>query len=72
MSAPIFLYTDFGSADVYVGQVKAVLHAHAASSPIIDLLNDAPPFRIEENAHLLAALAPRLPPGAVTIAVVDP
>ena len=72
MSAPIFLYTDFGAADVYVGQVKAVLNAQAASSPVIDLLNDAPPFRIEENAHLLAALAPRLPPGAVTIAVVDP
>lgn len=72
MGAPIFLYTDFGSADVYVGQVKAVLHAHAAASPVVDLLNDAPLFRIEENAHLLAALALRLPPGAVTIAVVDP
>jgi len=31
MSAPIFLYTDFGSADLYVGQVKAVLHAQAIS-----------------------------------------
>ena len=27
---PIFLYTDFGSADLYVGQVKAVLHAAGA------------------------------------------
>jgi len=72
MSAPIFLYTDFGSADIYVGQVKAVLHAQAPASPVIDLLNDAPPFRIEESAHLLAALVRRLPPGAVTIAVVDP
>ena len=51
MSAPIFLYTDFGSADVYVGQVKAVLHAQAPASAVIDLLNDAPPFRVEENAQ---------------------
>lgn len=72
MSAPIFLYTDFGAADIYVGQVKAVLHEQAPASPVIDLLHDAPPFRIEENAHLLAALALRLPAAAVTIAVVDP
>ena len=31
--APIFLYTDFGSADLYVGQVKAVLHAEAPGIP---------------------------------------
>lgn len=72
MSAPVFLYTDFGAADIYVGQVKAVLHANAPASPVIDLLHDAPPFRIEESAHLLAALALRLPPAAVAIAVVDP
>jgi len=72
MGAPIFLFTDFGSADIYVGQVKAVLHAQAPDSPVIDLLHDAPSFRVDESAHLLAALALRLPPGAVTIAVVDP
>ena len=69
---PIFLYTDFGSADVYIGQVKAVLHAEAPGSPVIDLLNDAPDFDVAANAHLLAALAQRLPPAAVTLAVVDP
>jgi S-adenosylmethionine hydrolase len=72
MSVPIFLFSDFGSADLYVGQVKAVLHAQAPASAVIDLFNDAPPFRIEESAHLLAALAVRLPPAATTLAVVDP
>ena len=72
MSDPIFLFTDFGSADIYVGQMKAVLHAHAPESPVIDLLNDAPAFAVEESAHLLCALALRLPKSAVIVGVVDP
>jgi S-adenosyl-L-methionine hydrolase (adenosine-forming) len=70
--APIFLYTDFGSTDIYVGQVKAALQFEAPASPVIDLLNDVPSFEVEAGAHLLAALARRLPSGSVTIAVVDP
>jgi S-adenosylmethionine hydrolase len=70
--APIFLFTDFGSSDIYVGQVKAVLQSAAPQSDAIDLLNDAPSFDIDSSAHLLAALAVHLPAGAVTLAVVDP
>jgi S-adenosylmethionine hydrolase len=68
----IFLFTDFGAADIYVGQVKAVLQQHAPKVPVIDLLHDAPPFNVKAGAHLLAALAARIPPGSVTLAVVDP
>jgi S-adenosyl-L-methionine hydrolase (adenosine-forming) len=68
----IFLFTDFGAADIYVGQVKAVLHAHAPRVPVIDLLHDAPAFNVKAGAHLLAALMTRVPSGAVTLAVVDP
>ena len=68
----IFLFTDFGSADLYVGQVKAVLAAQAPRAPVIELLNDAPPFNVRAGAHLLAALAPRIPRRSVTLAVVDP
>ena len=71
-SAPIFLFTDFGSADLYVGQVRAVLHGEAPHVPVIDLLNDAPHFDVLASAHLLAALVQRLPMGSVTLAVVDP
>jgi S-adenosyl-L-methionine hydrolase (adenosine-forming) len=70
--APIFLYTDFGSSDIYVGQVKSVLHDAAPASAVIDLLNDVPSFDIAGAAHLLSALARQLPEGAITIAVVDP
>src|SRR5215510_10038563 len=68
----IFLFTDFGSADIYVGQVKAVLAERAPRVPVIDLLHDAPPFNIRAGAHLLAALSTRIPRGSVTMAVVDP
>lgn len=68
----IFLFTDFGAGDIYVGQVKAVLQQHAPKVPVIDLLHDTPSFNVKAGAHLLAALAARLPRGSVTLAVVDP
>lgn len=69
---PIVLFTDFGSADLYIGQVKAVLGADAPGVPVVDLLNDAPDYDVEGAAHLLAALAPQFPAGTVFLAVVDP
>ena len=71
-TAPIFLFTDFGTADLYVGQVKSVLHEAAPASAVIDLLNDAPAFSVQAAAHLLAALTAELPVAAVCMAVVDP
>jgi S-adenosyl-L-methionine hydrolase (adenosine-forming) len=68
----IFLFTDFGSADLYVGQVKAVLHRYAPEARVVDLLHEAPAFNVKASAHLLAALAGQLPAGSVTMAVVDP
>ena len=68
----IFLVTDFGAADLYVGQVKAVLAREAPNVPVIDLSHEATPFNVKAGAHLLAALASQIPPGSVTMAVVDP
>jgi S-adenosyl-L-methionine hydrolase (adenosine-forming) len=68
----IFLFTDFGASDLYVGQVKAVLHQRAPDARVIDLLHEAPAFNVRASAHLLAALAARVPAGCVTMAVVDP
>lgn len=68
----IVLFTDFGSADLYVGQVKGVLARLAPTVPVIDLLHDVPAFDIEAGAHLLAALSAQLPPPAVFLAVIDP
>jgi S-adenosylmethionine hydrolase len=68
----IFLFTDFGATDLYVGQVKAVLHLHAPGTQVVDLLHAAPAFGVKASAHLLAALAAWVPAGSVTMAVVDP
>jgi S-adenosylmethionine hydrolase len=68
----IFLYTDFGAADLYVGQVKAVLAGAAPGVPVVDLLNEVPAFAIAPAAHLLPALAAHTPPGSVVMAIVDP
>ena len=68
----ILLFTDFGSGDIYVGQVKAVLQGLAPGIAVIDLLHDAPAFNVRAGAHLLAAMADRSAPGSVFLAVVDP
>jgi S-adenosylmethionine hydrolase len=68
----IVLFTDFGSADIYVGQVKAVLHELAPGQAVIDLLHDVPAFDIPAAAHLLAACVNRFAAGTVFLAVVDP
>ena len=68
----IILFTDFGSQDLYVGQVKAVLQREAPGMPVIDLMNDVPAFDIEAGAHLLSALERRFDRDDVFLAVVDP
>jgi S-adenosyl-L-methionine hydrolase (adenosine-forming) len=69
----IVLFTDFGTDDIYVAQVKAVLLQIApAGTAIIDLLHSVPDFDPRAGAHLLAALHPQFPPGTVFLAVVDP
>lgn len=69
---PVVLFTDFGAADLYVGQVKAVIAARAPRIAVLDALHAAPHFDVEAAAHLLAALAPRYPRGSVFLAVIDP
>ncbi|MFZ1907579.1 MAG: SAM-dependent chlorinase/fluorinase, partial [Burkholderiales bacterium] len=68
----IVLFTDFGTSDPYLGQVKAALQCVAPRTPVVDALNDVPSFAVEPAAHLLAALAPRYPGGSVFLAVIDP
>lgn len=68
----IVLYTDFGSADVYLGQVKSVLHRLAPQANVIDLANDLPPFNIRAAAYLLDALKDAFGEGCVFLCVVDP
>ncbi len=68
----IVLFTDYGWADPYVGQVKAVLVREAPSVPVIDLLHGAPDFNAHAGAQLLDALCRSFPAGSVFFCVVDP
>ena len=66
------LFTDFGSSDIYVGQVKSVLHRLAPQATVIDLANDLPAFNVRAAAHLLDALKNVFSEGSVFLCVVDP
>jgi S-adenosyl-L-methionine hydrolase (adenosine-forming) len=68
----IVLFTDFGLAGPYTGQVKAVLQRLAPAVPVIDLFADAPVRNPRAASYLLAAYAPWFPSGTVFLAVVDP
>lgn len=72
MHLPIGLFTDFGAAGPYLGQVRAALATQAPTVPVIDLMSDAPSCRPQAAAFLLAALVPVWPMGMVVMAVVDP
>lgn len=68
----IVLFTDFGLAGPYTGQVKAALAREAPGVPVIDLFADAPVFDPQLSAYLLAAYVREFPAGTVFLCVVDP
>lgn len=72
MTRPIFMLTDFGTADTYVGIVKAVILSIAPDAPIVDLTHEIPPQDVRAGAFALLTAAPYLPENAVVLAVVDP
>lgn len=72
VTPPIFLLTDFGTRDAYVGQVKAVIAGIAPGATITDLTHEIAPYAIDEAAWVLETTLPLLPPGAIVLAVVDP
>jgi S-adenosylmethionine hydrolase len=70
--AVIVLFTDFGLAGPYTGQVKAVLRQAAPGTEVIDLFADAPAANPKASAYLLAAYAPWFAAGTIFLCVVDP
>jgi len=68
----IALLTDFGTSDVFVGVMKAVIGGLAPQAAVIDLTHDIPPGDIAGGALRLWQAAPWLPRGTVLLAVVDP
>jgi len=68
----IGLLTDFGLADPYVGQMKAVLAKKAPTCTVIDISHDVTPFNVAQAGFFLAASYVHFPSDAVILAVVDP
>ena len=68
----IVLFTDFGLAGPYTGQVKAVLQQACPGVPVVDLFADAPVGNPKAAAYLLAAYSTWFPIGTVFLCVVDP
>lgn len=72
MKPIIALLTDFGLADIFVGQMKAVLTASLPDVQIIDISHDVIPFNIVQAGFFLTASSRYFPKGTVFLAVVDP
>jgi S-adenosyl-L-methionine hydrolase (adenosine-forming) len=68
----IALFTDFGLAGPYTGQMKAVLMLRAPGIPIVDLFADLPAGDPKSAAYLLAAYDRWFATPIVFLAVVDP
>ncbi|MCP4006975.1 MAG: SAM-dependent chlorinase/fluorinase [bacterium] len=73
MSAPLVtLLSDFGTADGYVGAMKAGVLSRCREARLIDLAHEIEPGCVLSGAWVLAQAAPRFPEGCVHLAVVDP
>jgi len=68
----IVLFTDFGLAGPYTGQVKAVLQREAPGVAIVDLFADAPAANPKAAAYLLGAYSGWFETGTTFLCVVDP
>jgi len=68
----IVLFTDFGLAGPYTGQVKAVLQREAPGEAIVDLFADAPAANPKAAAYLLGAYCAWFEAGTIFLCVVDP
>lgn len=68
----IVLFTDFGLAGPYVGQMHGAIFRELPTARIVDLFADAPAYDPRRSAYLLAAYAEEFPPSATFVCVVDP
>lgn len=68
----ITLTTDFGLADPYVAEMKAVILRINPDARIVDITHQVEKFNIRNGAFILAAASPYFPKGTIHVAVVDP
>jgi S-adenosylmethionine hydrolase len=68
----VSLVTDFGLADTFVAEMKAVVLSICPEARIVDITHQVDKFDVRMGSFLLASAAPRFPAGTVHVAVVDP
>jgi S-adenosylmethionine hydrolase len=68
----ITLLTDLGTADTYVGAMKAVILGLCPNAGIVDLCHGIAPQDVQEAAFLLDTVWGYCPQGTVHVIVVDP
>lgn len=68
----ISLTTDFGTADHYVGTMKAVILGIAPGARIVDISHHVPPFEVTDGAYVIAQAARYFPRESIHVVVVDP
>jgi hypothetical protein len=68
----IALFTDFGTQDGYVAQVKGVILSMNPHATLIDLSHDVGQFDVPQAAYLLEKATRYFPAGTIVVAVVDP
>lgn len=70
---PVFLITDFGESDTYVGQMRAAMMRVAGPGiPMADLTHAVPGGDVEQGLFHIGSALPWLPRPSVVLAVVDP
>ncbi|MGQ4808822.1 Adenosyl-chloride synthase [Candidatus Entotheonellaceae bacterium PAL068K] len=68
----IALFTDFGTTDAYVAQMKGAILGLNPHTPILDLAHDITPFDIRQAAYVLEQAVRYFPARTIFVAVVDP
>jgi hypothetical protein len=68
----IALFTDFGTRDAYVAQLKGAILSIHPTAQLVDLTHEVRPFDVRAAAYLLDASARYFPAQTICVAVVDP
>lgn len=68
----ITLTTDFGLADPYVAEMKAVILGINPNARIVDITHHVEKFNVRNGAFIIAAASPHFPKGTIHVVVVDP
>ena len=72
MKPIIALFTDFGTRDAYVAQMKGAILSIDAGLTVLDLNHEVAAFDVRQAAYLLEESSRYLPAGSIVVTVVDP